>query len=585
MREIRIQGKQILLNGKPTQFRSGAMHYFRIHPDYWMDRLTKLKQCGLNTVETYLPWNLHEEEEGQFNFSGKLDFEQYVNMAASLGLMVILRPGPYICSEWDFGGLPAWLLRKPGIRLRCSNQAYLDAVDRYFSVLLPKLRSLQWNAGGPVALMQIENEYGGVGNDSAYLKHLYHLLRDSGITVPLFISDWGSAYVLECGSIPETMITVNCPSHPSGFLDAAQKFRPDSPEFIMELWSGISHRWNAPYYRHESRDVARDVEEMLKRGNSFNFYMFHGGTSFGFMNGALEQNNHFEPYLNTYDTDAPLNEAGSPTEKYFAIQRLIKQYCPDAETGTPQYADLRKFPAAVFTESAELFEQLPALSEKTESVTPEPMEFYGQNFGFILYRGNVHFPEESAPLTLENPADKAWIYVNGERYGMTDRNRNVPVTVPSGKLDILVENQGRQNADMGKADCWNKGITGVHINRRRLYRWEAYPLPLKNLSRLKFGPFRPNPSGPCFHRAEFEIETPADTYIRIPYGTHGQLFLNGENLGRYRVEGPQFALYAPAPMLKKGKNELIIFELEGLRENRAEFIDYPDHAPTMTTVR
>lgn len=585
MRQVCIQGKDILVDGKPTRFRSGAMHYFRIHPDYWMDRLTKLKQCGLNTVETYIPWNLHEEEEGKFDFSGKLDFARYAEMAASLGLMVILRPGPFICSEWEFGGFPAWLLNKTGIRLRCSNRPYLDAVDRYFAVLLPRLRALQWTAGGPVVLMQIENEYGTVGNDTCYLNHLYELFRKAGIDVPLFNSDWGSAYAMECGSLPEMMITVNCPSHPGSFLDAVQEFRPDAPEFIMELWSGISHRWNAPYYRHEVRDVARDVEEMLKRGCSFNFYMFHGGTSFGFMNGAFNLGDHFEPYLNSYDVDAPLDEAGNPTEKYFAVQRLIKRYCPDAETGVPAPSNLRSFPAVTFSESAELFEQISALSGKIESVTPEPMERFGQNYGFILYRSNVHFPEESAPLSLDNLADKAWIYVNGERYGMTDCNRNIPVTVPSGKLDILVENQGRINMNMGKINRWNKGIDSAQINRRRLYHWEIYPLPLNDLSRLEFGPFRPNPQGPCFHRAVFDIETPADTYLRIPYGTHGQVFLNGENLGRCRVEGPQFALYVPAPMLKKGKNELILFELEGLRENKIEFIDHPDHAPTMTTVR
>lgn len=585
MRTVCIQGMEILVNGKATRFRSGSMHYFRIHPDLWEDRLLKLKQCGLNTVETYLPWNLHEEKEGEFNFVGMLDFERYVRLAASLGLMVILRPGPFICSEWDFGGLPAWLLNKPGLRIRCSNPLYLEAVDRYFSVLLPRLRKLQWTNGGPVVMMQIENEYGSFGDDTRYLKHLYDLYRKAGIDIPLFISDWGSEYVMKCGSIPETMLTVNCPSNPSAFLDAVRLFHPGAPEFIMELWSGVSHRWNAPYLRHEVRDVVQDVEAMLKRGNSFNFYMFHGGTSFGFMNGALCADGHFEPYLNSYDVDALLDEAGNPTPKYFAVQSLIRQYCPDAETGIPAPSALRSFPQAEFSGSAELFSQLSALSVKVESVTPEPMEHYGQNFGFILYRGSVHFPEKSAPLHLQNLADQAWIHVNGERYGTISCNHNIPVMIPSGQLDILVENQGRINTNMGWTERWNKGLDGILINRRRHYHWEVFPLPLKDLSGLHFGPYDPDTSGPCFHRAEFEIDEPADTYIRIPCGTHGQLFLNGWNLGRYRVEGPQFALYAPGPMLRKGKNELIAFELEGMRENRIEFLDHPDHAPAMTMIR
>ena len=582
---ISIQKKTFLVDGKPTVFRSGSMHYFRIHPDSWEDRLIKLKQCGLNTVETYLPWNLHEETEGCFQFSGGLDIERYVRLAQSLGLMVILRPGPYICSEWDFGGLPAWLLNKPGLRIRCCNPPYLDAVDRYFSVLLPKLRKLQWTEGGPVVLMQIENEYGSVGNDTLYLKHLYEFFRNAGITIPLFISDWGSEAVMECGSLPETLLTVNCPSHPGTFLDAVQKIRPETPEFIMELWSGVSHRWNVPYLRHNAEDVARDVEEMLRRGNSFNFYMFHGGTSFGFLNGAIEVGSHFEPYLNSYDTDALLDEAGNPTAKYFIVRDLIRRYCPDAETGTPAPSALRSFPSAEFTESAELFDQLPALSRPIESTTPEPMEQFGQNFGFILYRTTLHFPEEYAPLSLRNLADKAWIFVNGKCYGKIDCNREESVLIPPGQVDILVENQGRINAGMGRAEHWNKGITGALISSRRLYHWTIYPLPLKDLSSLRFTSGLPESTGPRFYRAEFTLDTPSDTYIRIPFGTHGQLFLNGFNLGRYRVHGPQFALYAPAGLLKTGKNELIAFELEGLREPRIDFLDHPDHTPVLEMVR
>lgn len=586
MGSVCIQGKKILVDGKEMRFRSGAMHYFRIHPDDWKDRLRKLKQCGLNTVETYIAWNFHEEEEGEFNFSGWRDLERFVRLAGSMGLMVILRPGPYICSEWDFGGLPAWLLCKPGLRIRCSNPQYLDAVDRYFDVLLPRLKRLQWTQGGPVVLMQIENEYGGVGNDSAYLKHLYQRFREAGIDVPLFISDWGDSYTMQCGSIPETMITVNCPSHPGRHLDAVREFRPDTPEFIMELWCGVSHRWNTPYLKHNVDDVANDVEEMLTRGNSFNFYMFHGGTSYGFMPGAVCSNGHFEPYLNTYDVDAPLDEAGNPTPKYFAIQKLIKQYCPDAETGTPAPSRLREFPPVKFAESAELFAQLDALSETFDSVTPEPMEYYGQNYGFILYRTDLDFIGESGTVSLENLADKGWIYLDGKLYGTTDSNRNTGTVVPPGKLAVLVENQGRINTGMGKTTSWNKGLTGVLLDpRRRLYHWQVNPLPMKDLSRVEFGPYNPQPQGPCFHRAEFTIDFPADTYLRIPCGTHGQVFLNGFNLGRYRVEGPQYALFIPAGLLKKGGNELIVFEIQGLRENKVEFIDYPDHAPAMNMVR
>ena len=584
MRKVSIEGKNILVDGKPVCFRSGSMHYFRIHPDYWKDRIIKLKQCGLNTLETYIPWNFHEPEEGKFEFEGWKDFTRYIRMAQELGLYVIVRPGPYICSEWDFGGLPCWLLRKPGLKIRTSEPSYIAAVDHYFSVLLPKLKELQWDNGGPIVMMQIENEYGTIANDTTYLKHLYDFFRESGITVPLFISDLGSPFAMNCGAIPETLLTVNCPSHPGRYLDAVQGIRPNTPEFIMELWSGVSHRWNAPYLRHSVKDVARDVREMLERGNSFNFYMFHGGTSFGFMPGGNMPDGHYEPHLNSYDVDALLDEAGNPTEKYFAVQKLIHEYCPDAEIGTPVSSKLKAFPPVQFTESAELFRQLSNLSEKHESLVPKTMEQFGQYHGFIFYRTKAEFPAESAQLNLRKFADKAWIYVDGKHYGNTERNRNLPVTIPPGELGILVENQGQINT-MGEPDDRLKGLSDVSIYRREQFYWEIYPLPMDDLSKLEFGPYLKNPQGPCFHRAKFRIETPADTYVRIPYGMHGQVFLNGFNLGRYRVEGPQFALYAPAPLLKKGENELIIFETDGLRENKAEFIDYSDHAPAMEMVR
>ena len=585
MHQITVRQKDFLADGKKVVFRSGAIHYFRVHPAYWRDRLIKLKQCGLNTVETYVPWNWHEARKGEIDFSSEWrNLEKYIRLAQELGLYVIVRPGPFICSEWDFGGFPAWLLADPQIRLRCSEPHYLAEVDRWFGVLLPILHSLEWGQGGPIVLMQIENEYGGIGNDHVYLKHLYDLFRKAGIEVPLFISDWGSAKHQLPGSIPETLLTANCPSHPGLYLDNLQKLRPNTPEFIMELWSGVSHRWDELYLKHNAFDVANDVEEMLKRGNSFNFYMFHGGTSFGFMPGMKPEGSLGHPYINSYDVDAPLDEVGNPTPKYYLIRDLIRKYVPEAETGEPEIRSLERFPAIEFTESAKLFDNLENLAKPVESVTPEPMEYYGQNYGFILYRGKADFPEAEA-ISLENLADKAWIYLNGEYYGYTETNRNRAITVPSGNLDVLVENQGRINCRWGRTGNWHKGVTSIRADDCRLFHWQVYPLELDDLSGLKFGAYDPDPAGPCFHRAKFTLDHTADTSIRIPYGMHGQVFLNGFNLGRYRAGGCQFSLYVPAPLLKQGENELIIFEVEGLRENRAEFVDHIDHAPNCSMVR
>ncbi|MBR0459511.1 MAG: beta-galactosidase [Victivallales bacterium] len=584
-RQVSIVGQEICVDGKATQFRSGSIHYFRVHPALWEDRLLKLKQCGLNTVETYLPWNLHEEEEGQFRFDGWLDIRRYVELAASLGLMVILRPGPFICSEWDFGGLPAWLLRKQGMHIRCCSKPFLDAVDRYFAQLLPILKELQWTHGGPVVMMQVDNEYGGVGNDQEYLRHLYNLHREAGIDVPLFISDWGTPNILEAGSLAETLVTVNCPSHPARHLANAPRFRPVSPKFVMELWSGVARFWSSPWKEHSAQDVARDVEELLRENASFNLYMFHGGTSFGFMPGAARKEGRYLPYLTSYDVDAPLNETGNPTPKYFAIQRVIRQHCPDAFTAPPARTQLKSLPPVEFSESAPLFANLPALTAPIEDIVPQPMEQYGQNYGFILYRTDAHFRDETAELSLCHLADQAWIFVDGRYYGTITANSPAPIIIPPGRLDILVENQGRINKGMGCVDNWSKGICGAILNQRRLYHWQVFPLPLKDLSRLPFCAFENSPTAPRFHRATFTVDEPADTSIRIPFGTHGQVFLNGFNLGKYRSTGPQFSLYAPAPLFHKGTNELVILELQGLRENRVDFLDHTDHEPATNMYR
>lgn len=584
MNTIEIQGKNIFVNGKPTQIRSGAMHYFRIHPEYWRDRLLKLKQCGLNTVETYLAWNFHEDREGEFDFSGWRDFAAYIRLAHELGLMVIARPGPYICSEWDFGGLPAWLLRKPEMRIRCMNPSWLEAVDRYFAAILPQLKELQWTECGPIIMMQVENEYGCVANDREYIRHIYQLIREGGITLPLFVSDWSAAPILLSGSIPETLLTANCRNHPGNFLDVIQQLRPEVPEIVMELWSGVSHKWTQEgWFTHDPADVARDIEELMKRNASFNFYMFCGGTSFGFYPGAVKLQGNYLPYVNSYDTDAPLDEAGNPTPKYEMIQSIIRQYCPEAFTETPIINKAAKFGRISFTESVPLMESLDILGKTFEAVTPEPMEYFGQNYGFILYSTDLSYlPSGLYNLALENLEDRAQIFVNGISYGTIYHNdSSKTIQIPNGKIDILVENMGRVNSPMGQITNFGKGITGALLdNGRRIYHWTVRPLPLSDLSKLAFGKPVFDGNLPMFHRGKFEITKPADTWIRIPFGQKGNIWLNGFNLGRYWHRGPQYALYVPAPLLKQGMNELIILELHGLRgEGFAEAIDYPDRMP------
>lgn len=582
---IEIKGKDILVDGAPVQLRSGAMHYFRIHPAYWKDRLLKLKQCGLNTVETYMAWNFHEAQEGVFDFTGWRDIEAFLKLVQELGLMAIVRPGPFICSEWDFGGIPAWLLGKPNMRIRCMNDEWIRAVERYFGEVLPRLEKLQWTQGGPIVMMQVENEYGSVGNDLNYVRHLYTIFRNGRIDVPLFISDSAShVNFADTNTIPETLLTANCRNHPEHQLNIIQKYRPGAPEIIMELWSGVSHKWTQQgWLTHDVADVERDVETLMKRNASFNFYMFHGGTSFGFFPGAVNEPKAFLPYLNSYDVDAPLDEAGNPTPKYFAIQKTIKKFCPEAFTETPETRKAVAYGRIDFTESAPLFENLHNLGKTVDSVHPEPMEAYGQAHGFILYSYDLRsVTQTNCRIDLENLADRAQIFIDKTCNGTIWRTDSpTSIAVPTGKLDILVENMGRTNTGMGRQSRFEKGITGVlHDGGRRLYNWKVTPLPLDDLSKLQYGPLTPDAPQPMFHRGYFNVDTPEDTWLQIPTGEKGIVWLNGFNLGKYWKVGPQFALYVPAPLLKKGTNELVILELHGLRNQpHANSIDFPDRAP------
>lgn len=583
---VEISGASILVDGKPTQIRSGAMHYFRIPPAYWRDRLVKLRQCGLNTVETYLAWNLHEPRPGVFDFSGGLDVAAFLRLARELGLYAIVRPGPYICSELDFGGIPSWLLAEPHARIRCMEPTWIAAVERYFAAVLPRLRDLQRTADGPVLMMQVENEYGSAANDRSYLRHLYKLLRDGGIDIPLFVSDWSAPEVWADGALPETLLAANCRDHPGRYLDVIRSLRPDVPEIVMELWSGVSHKWTQPgWLRHDVDAVARDIEELMARGASFNLYMFHGGTSFGFLPGAVDDGQGFLPYVNSYDTDAPLDEAGNPTPKYAAIQAVIRRHCPSAvdEWALPVPRPAVGYGRIALDGYAPLFASLDDLSEALASVTPEPMERFGQDYGFILYSTDLgHLPDGRLyTLRLENLADRAQVFVDGAPYGTLYRNDGEPaLVIPRGRLDILVENMGRVNANTGLQARFEKGISAATVDRHRLFHWTVRRLPLNDLSRLRFREGEPTAAtGPVFWRGSFTVESIADTWLRVPFGEKGVVFLNGFNLGRYWRAGPQYALYAPAPLLREGRNELIVFEQHGLREYFAESINHPDHAP------
>lgn len=586
-RSILVSNRDILIDGRKIQIRSGAMHYFRIHPDYWRDRMIKLRQCGLNTLETYLCWNLHEKREGVFDFEGMLDFVRYIRMAQEEGLFVIVRPGGYICSEWDLGGLPSWLLTKPGIRLRCMNAPFVRAQDAYYRKVLELLRPLQYPLGGPVILMQIENEYGSYGNDHAYIAHCREVFRKCGIEIPLFTSDGACERCLSGGTDPELLPTVNGRNHPAQLIRELEHFRSQTPPIIMELWNGTGLHWGIPRPEHKAEDVRRDIAEAMKDKIHFNLYMFHGGTNFGFMGGAnagsspLE--NPYKPMLTSYDVDAPLDESGDATDKYFAIQEEIAKSIPAFHPETPAPVIRRAYGKIPLTESVTLMDALPQLSHPVRETHVKTMEHYSQAFGFILYRWRL---ETSGTIRLHGLRDRAILLLNGEAASVIYRNdRNHSFSVPLGGcvLDVLVENMGRINFGC-EMDGEYKGIRRLTLDGQEQFHCETWPLPMDNLEHLLFRKNAALPKGPAFHRGCFEVDTPHDTFLRIPTGNKGNLWINGFHLGRYWNIGPQKTLYVPAPLLKTGRNEVIVFELHGLSGKVLESVDHADFGPEIPMI-
>jgi beta-galactosidase len=580
MPTFEISGKSFLYEGKPIQILSGAIHYFRVVPEYWRDRLLKLKACGLSTVETYVAWNIHEPKPGQFCFEGLADIEGFIKTAGELGLHVIVRPGPYICAEWEFGGLPAWLLADSDIRLRCYDKSFLEKVDRFFDELLSRLKPLQCTNGGPIIAMQVENEYGSYGNDKKYLNYLKEGMIRRGIDVLLFTSDGPMDEMLRGGMLPDVYATVNFGSRPEEGFAKLLEHQPDKPLMCMEFWNGWFDHWGEEHHTRDAKDAADVLDRMLKAGGSVNFYMFHGGTNFGFMNGA----NNFgtlAPTVTSYDYDSPLSESGDLTEKYYEFKKVISKYTKVEEDILPEPIPKKAYGRVALEQYAGLFESLEQLSQPIQRTCPEPMEKLGQNYGYILYRNQVVGPRKENKLRIQELHDRALIFLDGEFKGIMDRDTKEPMIldVPNStaQLDILVENMGRTNYGPYMKDY--KGITeGVWFGTQFLFDWTIYPLPMEDLSNLQLQAIDRDHAENCpaFFRGTLEVEEPADTFLSMEGWKKGIVYVNGFNLGRYWEVGPTKTLYVPAPLLRKGKNEITVFELEGTKSLSVEFLDKPN---------
>ncbi|OME96722.1 MULTISPECIES: glycoside hydrolase family 35 protein [Paenibacillus] len=575
--DFSIRGNQFILNGEPIQLISGAIHYFRVVPEYWEDRLRKLKECGFNTVETYMPWNLHEPAKGEFCFEGIADIEQFIALAQKVGLFVIIRPSPYICAEWEFGGLPSWLLKDRNIRLRCYDPDFLQKVDAYYDKLIPKLVPHLCTNRGPIIAMQIENEYGSYGNDQKYLQYLRDGLTSRGVDCLLFTSDGPTDYMLQGGMTEGVFATVNFGSGVEKYFDKLEEYQPNQPLMCMEFWNGWFDHWGEEHHTRDAEDVADTLDQMLQRNASVNFYMFHGGTNFGFYNGA-NHGDKYDPTITSYDYDVLLSEHGVPTDKYFAVRKVLEKHLPLQPLALPAPLPVNVFGEIRFTECAALLDSLKALVSPLERTCPEPMEAVGQDYGFIYYETTVSGPRMDCKLVLQDVHDRALIFLDDQYIGTVERwnPQDLSIDIPKqgARLGILVENMGRVNYGPLLKDY--KGITeGVRLNGQFLFHWTIYPLPLKDLSPLNFKGLEKASETPAFYKAVFHIDQPADTFLQFDGWKKGVAYVNGNNIGRYWEVGPQETLYIPAPFLHAGENEIIMFELHGTSQTSVYLSDTP----------
>lgn len=565
--------EDFMLNGEPFKILSGAIHYFRVHPTDWYHSLYNLKALGFNTVETYVPWNLHETKEGVFTFDGFADLETFIQTAADLELYVILRPTPYICAEWEFGGLPAWLLQKD-CRIRSSDPKFLAYVRRYYEVLMAKMVPLQVTHGGPILMMQIENEYGSYGEDKAYLKAIKELMEELGVDVPLFTSDGSWLATLRAGSMIELGVlpTGNFGSKGQQNFAELKKFQVDHgknwPLMCMEFWDGWFNRWAEPIVTRETDELVAALREVLELG-SVNLYMFHGGTNFGFMNGCSARGTLDLPQITSYDYGAPLDEQGNPTEKYYAMQKMVHELFPEIKQKEPLVKPSLALSQIPLANKVSLFEVLDDISEKITTKYPQTMEEIGQSYGYLLYRTKVQREAPEERYRIIDGRDRAQVYLNGEHV-MTQYQEKigedifVQAPLAENELTILMENMGRVNyGHKLLADTQRKGIRqGVMSDLHFILDWEQYALAFDQPLTLDYTKTW-QAGQPAFYQYQFDLTELADTYIDLQAFGKGIVLVNGHHIGRFWQKGATQTLYVPKGFLKEGSNEIVIFETEG----------------------
>ena len=569
-----------LLHGEPYRILSGAIHYFRVHPDHWADRIRKARQMGLNTIETYVAWNAHAPREGEFDLSGNLDLGAFLDVVAAEGMYAIVRPGPYICAEWTNGGLPAWLFSDSSTGVRQDEPRYMSEVDRYLEQLAPVLVPRQIDSGGPIILVQVENEYGAYGADKTYLRKLVAINRRIGITVPLTTVDQPVDDMLENGGIPELHRTGSFGSRAPERLATLRRHQPTGPLMCSEFWDGWFDDWGSHHHLTSVDDTARSLDELLERGASVNIYMFHGGTNFGLTNGANDKGTYL-PIVTSYDYDAPLDEAGNPTEKYWAMRDVIAKYAPVGDD-KPQAAPAPPAFTVPIRSILPLWDVLDLLGTPSLHESLPTLDSLGQYDGFALYRTAIDVTGP-AVLHVDEVRDRAQVFLNEDSLGVLARDHHdTTIALPAaakGMLELLVEDQGR--VDYGPRIGEPKGLIGeASINGEVLRSWSVVPLDLADIApvahALKSADGLSFVAGPAFAGATFDHPGSGDLYLDTATWGKGVVWVNGFCLGRYWSRGPQRTLYVPGPVLREAGNEIIMLELQATTSREVSFVSAPE---------
>ena len=565
-----IGDKTFLLDGKPFLIKAAEMHYTRIPAEYWEHRIQMCKALGMNTICIYAFWNIHEQKEGEFDFKGQNDIAAFCRLAQKHGMYIMLRPGPYVCSEWEMGGLPWWLLKKKDIKLRTNDAYFLERTKLFMNEIGKELADLQVSRGGNIIMVQVENEYGAYATDKEYIANIRDIVKGAGFTdVPLFQCDWSSTF--QRNGLDDLVWTINFGTGAN--IDAQfkklQEARPNAPLMCSEFWSGWFDHWGRKHETRDAETMVSGIKDMLDRHISFSLYMTHGGTTFGHWGGANSP--AYSAMCSSYDYDAPISEAGLATPKYYKLREMMMQYADSAQVipDVPAAYPVIEIPEFELKEVAPLFDNLP---EPKLSEDIKPMEQFDQGWGTILYRTSLPEVKEGTTLLIDEVHDWAQVYADGKLLGRLDRRRGqnslvLPSLQKGTRLDILVEAMGRVNFDVAIHD--RKGITNkvellTETDKKELKNWEVYSFPVDyDFAESKKYAEGEKLDAPAYYRATFELDRVGDVFLDMQTWGKGMVWVNGKAMGRFWKIGPQQTLFMPGCWLKKGKNEIIVLDLLG----------------------